>query len=176
MFKGPAQRYSTGLDAGNIDRYEPGGYHPVALGDLGWGSHGTTWAAKDQDSRELRMLRALSGLPKDHPGSSYVNQMLDHLFSLLLALMARCTHNCLVLELVVPNVEAFVDVYYIDRRLHSKLAKLLAKQTLQDLHIGNLAIVVPGLDSLNGEDFIAKLGEFDADAVTKLDDRPWAPN
>ncbi|KAG6098822.1 hypothetical protein E4U30_007512 [Claviceps sp. LM220 group G6] len=56
----PAPRYTTNLDVENLDRYEPGGYHPVALGDvlkdgrykilhkLGWGSHGTTWAAKDQ--------------------------------------------------------------------------------------------------------------------------------
>ncbi|KAG6020593.1 hypothetical protein E4U40_005994 [Claviceps sp. LM458 group G5] len=71
----------------------------------------------------------------------------------------------------------------------SKLAKLFAKLTLQgidflaannvgheDLHAGNLAIVVPGLDSLNEEDSIAKLGKFDIGAVTKLDDGPWAPN
>ncbi|KAG6019481.1 hypothetical protein E4U19_007180, partial [Claviceps sp. Clav32 group G5] len=46
----------------------------------------------------------------------------------------------------------------------------------EDLHTGNLAIVVPGLDSLNEEDSIAKLGKFDIGAVTKLDDGPWAPN
>ncbi|KAG6119860.1 hypothetical protein E4U13_007213 [Claviceps humidiphila] len=209
----PAQRYSTRIDVESIDRYEPGGYHPVALGDvlkdgrykilhkLGWGSHGTTWAARDQrddryvavkimvskveDSRELRMLRALSSLPKDHPGSSYVNHMLDH-FTLV---GPNGTHNCLVLELVGPNVEAFVNAYCIDGRLPSRLARLFAKQTLQcidflaannighgDLHSGNLAIVVPGLDSLNEEDFMAKLGKFYAGAVTKLDDGPWAPN
>ncbi|KAG6112145.1 hypothetical protein E4U13_004407 [Claviceps humidiphila] len=209
----PAPRYTTNLDVENLDRYEPGGYHPVALGDvlkggrykilhkLGWGSHGTTWAAKDQrdnryvavkimvskteHSRELRILRALSALPKDHPGSSYVNQMLDH-FTLV---GPNGTHNCLVLELVGPNVQEFVEVYCIDGRLPSKLVKLFAKQTLQgidflaannighgDLHTGNLAIVVPGLDSLNEQDFIAELGEFDTDAVTKLDDGPWAPN
>ncbi|KAG6176214.1 hypothetical protein E4U36_008178 [Claviceps purpurea] len=195
----PAQRYSTDLDVEYIDRYEPGGYHPVALGDvlkdgrykilhkLGWGSHGTTWAAKDQ--RENRYVAVKIMVSKvehsHHPGSSYVNQMLDH-FTLV---GPNGTHNCLVLELVGPNVEAFVNDHCPDGRLPSRLAKLFAKQTLQgidylaannighgDLHTGNLAIVVPGLDSLNEEDFIAELGEFDTDAVTKLDDGPWAPN
>ncbi|KAG6261908.1 hypothetical protein E4U47_008058 [Claviceps purpurea] len=209
----PAQRYGGGIDAESLDRYEPGGYHPVALGDvlkngrykvlhkLGWGGHATTWAAKDQKdnryvavkimvskvegSRELKMLRALSALPKDHPGSSYVNQVLDH-FTLA---GPNGTHNCLVLELVGPNVAEFVDSYCIDHRLPAKLAKLFAKQALQgldflvangivhgDLHTKNLAIVVPGLDSLNEEDFIVRLGKFQTGAVTKLDDGPWAPN
>ncbi|KAG6187208.1 hypothetical protein E4U24_000301 [Claviceps purpurea] len=208
-----AQRYGGGIDAESLDRYEPGGYHPVALGDvlkdgrykilhkLGWGGHATTWAAKDrkddryvavkimvskiEDSRELKMLRALSALPKDHPGSSYVNQMLDHFTHV----GPNGTHNCLVLELVGPNVAEFVEYYRMNNRLPAKLAKLFAKQTLQgldflatnnighgDLHTGNLAIVVPGLDALNEEDFIARLGKFETGAVTKLDDGPWAPN
>ncbi|KAG6311573.1 hypothetical protein E4U22_002550 [Claviceps purpurea] len=209
----PAQRYGGGIDAESLDRYEPGGYHPVALGDvlkdgrykilhkLGWGGHATTWAAKDQkddrfvavkimvskieESRELKMLRALSALPKDHPGSSYVNQMLDHFTHV----GPNGTHNCLVLELVGPSVAEFVEYYRMNNRLPAKLAKLFAKQTLQgldflatnnighgDLHTGNLAIVVPGLDALNEEDFIARLGKFETGAVTKLDDGPWAPN
>ncbi|KAG5960454.1 hypothetical protein E4U57_008194 [Claviceps arundinis] len=209
----PTQRYGGGIDAESLHRYEPGGYHPVALGDvlkdgrykilhkLGWGGHATTWAAKDQkddryvavkimvskveESRELNMLQALSTLPKDHPGSSYVNHVLDD-FTLV---GPNGTHNCLVLELVGPNVAEFVEYYCIDHRLPVKLAKLFAKQALQgldflaannighgDLHTRNLAIVVPGLDSLNEEDFIARLGKFQTGAVTKLDDGPWAPN
>ncbi|KAG6138389.1 hypothetical protein E4U28_004239 [Claviceps purpurea] len=209
----PAQRYGGGLNAESLERYEPGGYHPVALGDvlkggrykilhkLGWGSYATTWAAKDQkddryvalkimiskveESRELKMLRALSALPKHHPGSSYVNQMLDH-FTLV---GPNGTHNCLVLELVGPNVAEFAEHYGLYRRFPAKLVKLFAKQTLQgldflaandighgDLHTRNLAIVVPGLDALNEEDFIARLGDRVTGAVTKLDDGPWAPN
>ncbi|KAG6192742.1 hypothetical protein E4U10_004076 [Claviceps purpurea] len=209
----PVQRYGGGIDAELLGRYEPGGYHPVALGDvmkdgrykilhkLGWGSFATTWAAKDQKddryvavklmvskvegSRELKMLRALSALPKDHPGSSYVCQMLDYFTHV----GPNGTHTCLVLELVGPNVAEFVDCYGMYNRLPAKLAKLFAKQTLQgldflatnnighgDLHTQNLAIVVPGLDSLNEEDFIARLGKFVTGAVTKLDDGPWAPN
>ncbi|KAG6307347.1 hypothetical protein E4U45_004941 [Claviceps purpurea] len=172
---GRAQRYCGGIDAESLFLYEPGGYHPVELGDvmnngrykilhkLGWGSVATTWAAKDQKrhlyvaikimvskvegSRELNMLRALSALPKDHPGSSYVCQMLDHFTHV----GPNGTHTCLVLELVGPNVAEFVDCYGIDNRLP------------------NLAIVVPGLDALSEEDFIATLGDFVTGAVTKID-------
>lgn len=35
---------------------------------------------------------------------------------------------------------------------------------------------MPGLDSLNEEDFIARLGKFVTGAVTKIDHGPWAPN
>ncbi|KAG6041134.1 hypothetical protein E4U17_001807 [Claviceps sp. LM77 group G4] len=138
-----------------------------------------------QESRELTMLRALSALPKQHPGSSYVNQILDHFTHV----GPNGSHNCLVLELVGPNVAEVVDYYCMDDRLPAKLAKLFAKQTLQgldflalnniahgDLHTGNLAIVVPGLDSLNEEDFITRLGDFVTGAVIKFDDGPWAPN
>ncbi|KAG5959016.1 hypothetical protein E4U56_005168 [Claviceps arundinis] len=210
---GSAQRYCGGIDAESLHLYKPGGYHPVALGDvmkdgrykilhkLGWGSFATTWAAKDQrddryvavkimiskveGNRELKMLRALSALPKDHPGSSYVCQMLDHFTHV----GPNGTHTCLVLELVGPNVAEFVDWYGIDNRLPVKLANLFAKQTLQgldflatnnighgDLNTQNLAIVVPGLDSFSEEDFTARLGDFVTGAVIKEDDGPWAPN
>jgi serine/threonine-protein kinase SRPK3 len=57
-----AQTYSYGcdIDAEPLHRYQPGGYHPLELGDvlkdgsykilhkLGWGGYSTTWAAKDQ--------------------------------------------------------------------------------------------------------------------------------
>lgn len=56
----PAQTYKCDIDAEPLHRYQPGGYHPLGLGDvlkdgrykilhkLGWGSYSTTWAAKDQ--------------------------------------------------------------------------------------------------------------------------------
>lgn len=54
-----AQLYHCGIDAEPLHRYQPGGYHPLGLGDflkdgryqvlhkLGWGGYSTTWAAKD---------------------------------------------------------------------------------------------------------------------------------
>ncbi|KAF4996624.1 hypothetical protein FGRMN_4370 [Fusarium graminum] len=189
------------------------GYHPLALGDilkngrykilhkLGWGSYSTTWAAKDQkddryvavkitvseveDSRELKVLRALSAQLIDHPGSSCVNKLLDH-FTLI---GPNGSHDCLVLELVGPSVADVVELHCKDDRLPSKLVKVFAKQALQgldflaandighgDLHTRNLALVVPGLDNLHEEDFIARLGKPKAGAVTRLDGGPLAHN
>ncbi|PSR79707.1 hypothetical protein BD289DRAFT_491750, partial [Coniella lustricola] len=123
-----AQMYRCDIDAEPLHRYQLGGYHPIALGDilhngrykilhkLGWGGYSTTWAAKDkvtklhvavkisvssaEDCRENEVLRAISSLPSDHPGRFYVNQMLDQ-FTLT---GPNGTHNCLVLELLGPNV------------------------------------------------------------------------
>lgn len=52
--------YKCDIEAEPIDRYRPGGYHPISLGDvlkagrykilhkIGWGGFSTTWAARDQ--------------------------------------------------------------------------------------------------------------------------------
>lgn len=45
------------------------------------------------------------------------------------------THDCLVLELVGPNVADAVAWYYNDDRLPAELAKLFAKQTLQGIDL-----------------------------------------
>ncbi|KAH9891394.1 protein kinase-like domain-containing protein [Xylariomycetidae sp. FL2044] len=206
----PPQAYTCGIDdAEPLHRYRPGGYHPLDLGvalkngrykvlhKLGWGGYSTTWAAKDQkddryvavkitmsevaESRELKVLRALSALPTHHPGSSHVNQLLDH-FTIV---GPNGSHNCLVLELLGPNVADVVDLYCKDGRLPSKLAKSFVKQALQgldflavnnighgDLHTRNLALVVPDLNSLSEEDFIARLGKPETGAVTRSDGAP----
>ncbi|CAJ0549405.1 Ff.00g030180.m01.CDS01 [Fusarium sp. VM40] len=167
------------------------------LHKLGWGGYSTTWAAKDQkddryvavkitvsevkESGELKILRALSTLPIHHPGSSHMTQLLDH-FTLV---GPNGSHDCLVLELVGTNVADVVESYCKDDRLPSKLANVFAKQALQgldfltannighgDLHTRNLALVVSGLDSLNEQDFIARLGEPEIGAVTRFDGGP----
>ena len=54
-----ASAYRATVPAENLDEYEPGGYHPIHLGDrlkdgryeivhkLGYGSFSTVWLAKD---------------------------------------------------------------------------------------------------------------------------------
>ncbi|KAG5810591.1 hypothetical protein H9Q74_005726 [Fusarium xylarioides] len=204
-----AQKYKCSVDAEPLHRYEAGGYHPLALGDvlkggrykilhkLGWGSYSTTWAAKDQrddlyvalkvttseakESRELKVLQALSSLPSNHPGWHHVNKMLDH-FTLV---GPNGAHDCLVLELVGPNVADVVDRHLKDSRLSSNAARLFSKQILQglgflsannighgDIHTRNLALTIPHLQSLSERDFIAKLGEPDIGFVLGPDDEP----
>ncbi|RBA19856.1 CMGC/SRPK protein kinase [Fusarium proliferatum] len=204
-----AQRYRCSVDAEPLHRYEAGGYHPLALGDvleggrykilhkLGWGSYSTTWAAKDQkddlyvalkvtiseakESRELKVLQALSSQPNNHPGWHYVNKMLDH-FTIL---GPNGSHDCLVLELVGPNVADVVERHLKDSRLPSNAARLFSKQILQgldflsasdighgDVHTRNLALTTPDLHSLSEKDFMAKLGEPDEGLVLGPDDAP----
>lgn len=55
--------------------------------------------------------------------------MLDH-FTLV---GPNGSHDCLVLELVGPNIADLVDVYCKDWRLPANLAKVFAKQALQGL-------------------------------------------
>ncbi|CAG7563782.1 unnamed protein product [Fusarium equiseti] len=208
----PAQTYNCNVDAEPLHRYRPGGYHPLELSDalkngrykilhkLGWGSYSTTWAAKDQkfvystlkitvselgESGELKILQKLSALPKHHPGSSHVNQLLDHFTHV----GPNGSHDCLVLELVGPNVADVVELHCKDDRLPSKFAKVFAKQALQgldflavndighgDLHTRNLALVVSDLDSLNEQDFISRLGEPKTGVVTRSDGGPLSHN
>ncbi|KAK4129914.1 kinase-like protein [Trichocladium antarcticum] len=201
-----APLYHCGIDAEPLHRYQPGGYHPLGLGDflkagryqvlhkLGWGGYSTTWAAKDhkkdryvavkiivsetKHKRELEVLRAMSALPRHHPGWSHVNQMLD---SFTLA-GPNGTHDCLVLELLGPSVADIVELYCKDDRLSASLAKSFASQAMQgldflachnighgDIHTRNLAITVPGLESLDEKGFFERFGSPYASPVTRLD-------
>ncbi|EPE05772.1 serine protein kinase [Ophiostoma piceae UAMH 11346] len=87
------------VDAEPLHRYQPGGYHPVRLGDvlhggrytivhkLGWGGYSTTWAARDsknlavqvpgiQSMEEDALLRVL-GTPETAPVSRLDGRPLD---------------------------------------------------------------------------------------------------
>ncbi|KAG8670498.1 hypothetical protein FPOAC1_009919 [Fusarium poae] len=205
----PPFTHTGGVDAEALYRYEPGGYHPLQLGEtlkngrykiihkLGWGGFSTIWAARDQrddcyvavkikvadakHNRELDILRALSCLPKHHPGSSHINRMLDH-FTLV---GPNGSHDCLVLELVGPSVSDVASNDCKGRRLPAKLMKHVARQALLgidflsvngiahgDLHTRNIALVVPGLQSLSEEDFVARLGKPETGVVTRVDGGP----
>ncbi|KAH7159068.1 kinase-like domain-containing protein [Fusarium sp. MPI-SDFR-AT-0072] len=136
----PAQRYICSVGAEPLHRYRPGGYHPIELGDspsdgryrvlhkLGWGSYSTTWAAKDQlndryvalkitvaeakRSKEIEILQKIAATPRNHPGSCYLNQLL---------------------ELVGPNVADVTDSHCRDDRLPSQAARVISRQVLQGL-------------------------------------------
>lgn len=178
--RGPPLTYTSDVDnAEPLDRYQPGGYHPIQLGDvlkdgrykilhkLGWGGYSTTWAAKDQryfylvrleyetvftnllsdsegqyvaikvsvsdmrQTHKLEILRAISALPRHHPGWSHLNHILDH----FTVVGPNGTHNCFVLELVGPSVTEAVASHCWDWRLPAKLAKVFASQALQGLDL-----------------------------------------
>ncbi|UPK91219.1 hypothetical protein LCI18_002154 [Fusarium solani-melongenae] len=182
-FQMPAQTYKCDIDAEPLHRYQPGGYHPLGLGDvlkdgqykilykLGWGSYSTIEdqyvaikvSVSDRGyTREPEILRAISALPRRHPGWSNLSHMLDH----FTVVGPNGTHDCLALGLVGPSVADVVASHCRDERLPAKLAKVFANQALQgldflashdighgDLHTRNLAITVPNLNSLDEKTF-----------------------
>ncbi|KAK9369387.1 kinase-like domain-containing protein [Lipomyces kononenkoae] len=120
-----------------LSRYQPGGYHPVNLGDtfkdgrykihhnLGWGGFSTVWLAKDRkrkqwvsmkimtadstsQSQELRNLQLLARHAEGSLCSKYVAQLLDE----FLHQGPNGTHQCLVFELLGPSVDAVVGDYH----------------------------------------------------------------
>ncbi|KAK7578560.1 hypothetical protein V3481_014403 [Fusarium oxysporum f. sp. vasinfectum] len=209
----PAQEYRCDVDAEPMHRNRPGGYHPVALGDslsdgrykvlhkLGWGSYSTTWAAKDQThdryvalkitvaearrSRDTEIFQSLAASPRNHEGSSYVNQMWDQ-FTLI---GPNGSHDCLVLDLVGPNIADIIDSHCRGDRLPSHAAKSISRQVLQgidylasngighgDLHTRNIALEIPELHLLSERGFIARLGEPEMGLVTRRDGKSLSSN
>lgn len=85
--------------------------------------------SQKSDSREYQILRAISALPRGHPGRNYVVQMFDHFEEE----GPNGTHGCLVLELLGPNVSDLIDSTYSNERLPARLAKSVACQALSGL-------------------------------------------
>ncbi|KAJ5158192.1 uncharacterized protein N7500_007843 [Penicillium coprophilum] len=119
----------------SLSRYQPGGYHPVKVGDtfksnrykifhkLGWGGYSTVWLAKDtakdqwvslkiktansQASNELQNLRFLGNLSQQSLSSNYIVQLLDSFTHK----GPNGEHECLVLELLGPSVDTVLADY-----------------------------------------------------------------
>ncbi|KAH8821940.1 kinase-like domain-containing protein [Xylogone sp. PMI_703] len=97
--------YQWAEDAESVEKYRPGGYHPVVLGDqlcdgrytivhkIGFGGNSTIWLARDvkenryvtvkivmasswRDSGESKILRYIVAQP-DQPGKKFMNLILD---------------------------------------------------------------------------------------------------
>lgn len=88
----------------------------------------------DKETRELQIMRELALY---HPSSKHVVQLLDD-FELT---GPNGSHQCLVYELLGPNISDVSDAYYLNGRLPGRLAKSIAKQSLaglNDLHQRNI--------------------------------------
>ncbi|RMZ71439.1 CMGC SRPK kinase [Pyrenophora seminiperda CCB06] len=151
--------YNCGINAEPWYRYEVGGYHPIALGDvfkdgrykvlhkLGWGGYSTVWAAKDQRKqqyvalkvsvaeiygkrRELQVLRTLAGLNSKDNGSRHVMQFFDHFH----VEGPNGKHECLVLEFLGPSVTDVIDSWFPCK--YVRLLGSLAKTSIQHALVG----------------------------------------
>ncbi|KAI0809938.1 kinase-like protein [Xylaria sp. FL0064] len=166
--------YTCDVDAEYICRYQPGGYHPVRLGDqlkdgrykilhkVGWGGYSTIWAVRDRqsqryvaikismsetkNSRETGVLRLISSFPNDtHPGREHIVQLLDN-FSIE---GPNGRYECLVLELLGPSISDPIRSHLRDYRLPAQAARSIAHQVLV------------------GVDFLAKLNISHGDIHTR---------
>ncbi|KAG9511646.1 kinase-like protein, partial [Aureobasidium melanogenum] len=148
--------YYCDVEAEPLDRYSPGGYHPVHLGDifndgryrvlqkLGFGGFSTVWVARDRlmdryvalkivvsraspDNRESRTLQTLARINKSsHPGCKHIVRLLDD-FS---HAGPNGTHRCLVFELLGPSVATAIEEIFPDSRLPGVLATRVCKEML----------------------------------------------
>ncbi|KAI1130751.1 kinase-like domain-containing protein [Nemania abortiva] len=188
--------YTCDVDAEPLHRYRPGGYHPIHLGDhlkngrykilhkVGWGGYSTTWAARDRQrqgyvavkvfvgeansNHEVGVLQLISSSPSYiHRGKGHIVQLLDS-FSIE---GPNGEHQCLVLELLGPNIQELVSSYLHDERLPAQAARSIAYQVLTgvdfltqlkighgDIHSRNITLKLPDLDSLNEQEFMDRLG------------------
>ncbi|KAJ5544637.1 hypothetical protein N7461_006941 [Penicillium sp. DV-2018c] len=140
----------------SLSKYQPGGYHPVNLGDtfandrykihhkLGWGGFSTVWLAKDRDrnqwvslkimtadssiSRELQILNFLEAQSRRGLASNYVVQLLDAFTHK----GPNGVHQCLVFELLGPSVDKVLSDYHESQdKLHTETVLRISTQLLK---------------------------------------------
>ncbi|KAK2738266.1 hypothetical protein FQN57_007129 [Myotisia sp. PD_48] len=169
-------------------RYEQGGYHPVALGDvfkngrykiyhkLGYGGYSTVWLAKDTHSttsKEACRLQALNG-------SKYVVKLFDQ----FIHHGPNGSHLCLVLELLglsLSNILYMLDEYRLTTDTILKLTKQLLEAISyihesgfahgEDLSPRNLAFSSTRLANLSHDDIFKVLGEITTEYLGVINNR-----
>ncbi|GAB1744227.1 hypothetical protein NU219Hw_g1380t1 [Hortaea werneckii] len=135
-----------------LNRYKPGGYHPVHIGDtlnggryiirhkLGWGGYGTSWLAFDKsferyaavkvgvselaNSREADVHRHLAKSTSSDPGREAIVDLLEN-FTLH---GPNGKHGCLVTEVLGPSVP-----FAIERMPDNRLPGNVAWQAVRDI-------------------------------------------
>ncbi|KAK6831608.1 hypothetical protein RU639_002859 [Aspergillus parasiticus] len=163
--------------AESLEKYKPGGYHPIMIGDmlhgryhivdkLGFGGYSTVWLARDTrleqyvavkvciaDSklREANILRALSP-PSPHPGSNSIPVLLDE-FELN---GPNGNHSCYTMTPARCNLRevSFSHLFPLEvaRALVGGLTLSIAYMHSRgyvhgDIHLGNILVKLPS--SLN---------------------------
>ncbi|KAJ6009042.1 hypothetical protein N7522_004058 [Penicillium canescens] len=182
--------YISPVDAEPLNRYRQGGYHPVVLGQHLKAGRKEIYVAvkisvaeKDHDG-ETRELQTMKKLASHRPRLKHTLYMLDN-FDLK---GPNGHHNCLVYELLGPNIPDTIDAHFPNGRLPGKLAKVIAKQSLigldslhqqnighGDLHTRNLAFTMPYVDNVTEEKFTEMLGKPEIGYVRRSDGKELEP-
>ncbi|KAL4967430.1 kinase-like protein [Aspergillus stella-maris] len=120
-----------------LSRYQPGGYHPVSLGDtfqdgryrvhhkLGWGGFSTVWLVHDKEANQWVPLKVMTADSLDHPRelenlhllANYAkgNLATNHIVQLLDEFThegPNGVHRCLVFELLGPSLDKVIAGYH----------------------------------------------------------------
>ncbi|KAF8542412.1 kinase-like domain-containing protein [Trichophaea hybrida] len=147
--------FDVGVPAEPIERYCPGGYHPVYIDDrlddgryqivqkLGWGSFSTVWLARDlveernvsikvvvaekpeKICHELQILKHLATSRSDSPGRKYVLHLLDSFY----VTGPNGQHLCIVLDVLGPGCSRVAERSR-NNRLSGAQARKVSKQLL----------------------------------------------
>ncbi|KAB8202502.1 hypothetical protein BDV34DRAFT_228309 [Aspergillus parasiticus] len=129
-----------------LERYRPGGYHPIHIGDvlkgryrvvhkLGHGAYSTIWLSRDEHTSSTKQCRCSKLLP---------------------SLQNRDCARALLAELILAV--AYIHAQGI---VHG------------DIHLGNALIRLPtSFDRLSVEQLYQKFGEPYTEAVMRLDGKP----
>ncbi|KAI1279500.1 kinase-like domain-containing protein [Xylaria sp. FL0933] len=184
--------YACDVDAEWIYRYQPGGYHPVRLGDQLKDGRYKIFLIKSQryvaikiclskaeNSRETGVLRFISSLPNEtHPGREHIIQLLDSFYTE----GPNGRHECLVLELLGPSIPTAAYSHFRDYRLPAQAARSIAHQVSVgvdflgklnichgDIHAQNIVLAMPNLDSLKESEFIDTLGQPEISMIRRKD-------
>ncbi|KAK2737609.1 hypothetical protein FQN55_000965 [Onygenales sp. PD_40] len=177
------------------ERYRPGGYHPVAIGDhlsdryhvvhkLGFGTYSTIWLARDKatkkyvavkiavaeaDMPERELLNSLAvSEPSDEgqPGRALIPQALD-MFSLD---GPNGRHRCLVTEPGMMTLAEAKDASYT-RLFNLPVARAIAAQVIQAVTFLHHRGVVHA-DRLSPGELYRKYGHPNIEPFVRLDGKP----
>ena len=159
--------YFCRTESESLERYRPGGYHTVHIGDsyhsgryrvlqkLGWGRHSTVWLVFDsmlsrlatlkvviseisETSNEVRILQKLASIPEKHQGQRHLRKLTDHFW--LDGPNGR--HQCLVFDVDGVGAQELRTLYGCTLRLPGRLAWHISKQitlALDCLHSNGIA-------------------------------------
>ncbi|PYH90636.1 kinase-like protein [Aspergillus ellipticus CBS 707.79] len=173
-------------DVERLERYRPGGYHPVLIGDRFHDRYDVESkkyvvikiATAEADPQEGSIL---SSLALSAPRNPFISQVLDE-FSLQ---GPNGTHRCLVREPAMMSLSQAKDASYV-RLFQLPVAKSIVAQVVQavtclhsqgivhaDLHEGNIMLRLPrSIDELSPEQLYDQYGQPHLEPIVPLDNKP----
>ncbi|PNS14830.1 hypothetical protein CAC42_2059 [Sphaceloma murrayae] len=159
--------YYADVPAESLKRYQPGGYHPIRIGDsfrhdryridhkLGWGGYSTVWLATDTREDRLVALKILSAdqerdshetvildrLGREDPSASPLRPSPRYLLDYFTLHGPNGSHSCLVTPVGGTSVQMLCSRFHSER-LPGWMAWELSRQLVEAVaHMHSVGIV-----------------------------------